>query len=222
MYFESIYVAFSIQSSILHLDRISLHMELTLEDISSSIWQMLASGAADKKDAFQRMNLVSLGNPYPEVRTVILRKVIQDEAVLLCHSDSRSAKVPQIEEYPYVSWQAWHPKRRVQLRLYTRSTVWREGELLEDEWKRIQGTSRLNYSAIRGPGSSIGHAKEGWESYATVEDIEAPISDSWKEHFCVIHSQVEKIDWLKLERGKNARAMFVREEGAWKGEWLIP
>lgn len=182
---------------------------------------MLKRAIHDKKDPLNTMTLTTLGTEYPESRAVILRKFKED--TLICHSDRRTEKVQQIRNNPAISWHGWHPRRRVQLRLSGKAKAHVSGGLFEEEWARIQGSSRLNYSAITIPGTKVESAKEGWNNFGGIEDAQNHlISDAWKSHFCVIETEILKIDWLQLERGKNRRAIFHKVKGQWEGIWVVP
>jgi len=194
-----------------------------LAEVRDHIWQMLGRGAADKKDAFQSLYLSTFDGERPSTRTVILRIFLHENRALVCHSDTRAQKIKEIQAFPQVCWMGWHPKNKVQLRMYGEAEVHLSGSFHESEWEKLSGSSRLNYSSLRPPATPISEAKAGWESYTSYEALqEGEDSEAWKKHFAVIRMPIKEIDYLRLERGKHMRARFRWEENHLEEQWLIP
>jgi len=43
-----------------------------------------------------------------------------------------------------------------------------------------------------------------------------------EEHFVVLASEINTLDWLFLRVEGHRRARFLWEQGCWQGEWIAP
>jgi len=193
----------------------------TLDDVHDTSWRLLERGAVDKRDPAQSPTLVTQGGEFPEGRTVILRRVKRAERMLICHSDVRAKKVDEIRKNPFVSWHVWHPKRRIQLRLYAQAWVHHEDDFCREEWNKVPPSSRLNYSAEVKPGTPVASLADSQEPYTQFEGLSDIDTDSWYPNFCAIRTQILYWEYLHLARGGHVRASFVWEEEEWRGQWLV-
>lgn len=193
----------------------------TLDDFERLIWERLRRAAVDKKDALQVLTLISIKNGRPDPRSVILRKAHAPERQLIFHSDRRASKVDDIKKGPELAIHGWHPGQRMQLRLYGRAELGTSGDLWEEEWNSLAPTSRLNYSSLSSPGTPIGRPSLGWESYASIDEIEER-GGEWKANFAVISFHIEEIEGLILARGNHLRARFGWKTESPSATWLIP
>ncbi|MEL6632904.1 MAG: hypothetical protein AAFQ83_15690 [Bacteroidota bacterium] len=194
----------------------------TLDDVWSQTKEMLTRGVADKKDPFQSLTLATYDGRFPNPRTVILRKFISHPFTLICHSDTRAGKIIDIQSHPEIAWHGWHPRRRVQIRLYGHARVFTKGALWDTEWNRIGLTSRTNYSPIMPPAQEITSYQKGQETYARLKETTEKESEEWKKHFAVIETQIEEVEWLTLHREGHRRARFTKQNDQWEGKWWVP
>ncbi|MEO0960732.1 MAG: pyridoxamine 5'-phosphate oxidase family protein, partial [Pseudomonadota bacterium] len=69
-----------------------------LDAVVEAAWKRLERGAADKRSAFNTLQLATIGpQGWPEQRTVVLRRVETAERRVTFHTDRRSAKAAEIE-----------------------------------------------------------------------------------------------------------------------------
>ncbi|MEL6134208.1 MAG: hypothetical protein AAFR59_12665 [Bacteroidota bacterium] len=194
----------------------------TLDEVWQQIEDILKRGVADKKDPFQSLTLVTYDGKYPNPRTVILRKFNIQPFTLTCHTDTRAGKITDIAQHPEISWHGWHPRRRVQLRLYGQAHVHTHGTLWEEEWNRIGLTSRTNYSPIMPPAQQIDSFQEGQATYAKLAETSQAESEEWKKHFAVVETKINGVEWLTLHRAGHRRARFTLQSQEWEGKWWVP
>ncbi|MEL7174391.1 MAG: pyridoxamine 5'-phosphate oxidase family protein, partial [Pseudomonadota bacterium] len=75
-----------------------------LDAVLDAAWTRLQRGAADKRSAFNTLQIATLGpQGWPEQRTVVLRRVEPSERRVTFHTDRRSAKAAEIESDGRVS-----------------------------------------------------------------------------------------------------------------------
>ena len=166
--------------------------------------------------------LTPCGNSHGICFKEVLRKILPSTHTLICHTDMRAGKIRDIQAHPKVAWHGWHPKKRVQLRLYGEATIDDSGELWAKEWNRIGFTSRTNYSPIMSPASPVSSFEEGTGTYAKVQTSTEAESEHWKAHFAVISTKIYRLEWLLLNREGHRRALFEEKQGEWEGKWLVP
>ncbi len=200
----------------------NLFLKDKLDEVAEQCWQLLGRGGADSKDPFHSPTLITLGRDgFPAARTVILRKTIRPERVLLCHSDWRAQKIAQIQAHDQVLWHGWHPKHRIQLRLRGRATLHRDDALADQEWSRASDSSRLSYSATQPPSTEMNSLAQAQAKHSSYEALETVDTEPWRAHFCVIRSQIEAFDYLLLDRSGHRRAQFRWEQDHWQGSWVV-
>ncbi len=164
----------------------------------------------DRKHPFRLMYLSSLGD-YPETRTVVKRKATSD-FVLTFFTDSRSPKVGQIRKNSKVSALLYHPKKKLQLRLYG------QAELIDEEHGDFnlylqsvkESPSLKDYSTMQAPGVPLPAGPE------------APVLFGDEIHFIAIEVKPEKLDILLLGRDSHARSLYQYKGGEWHQQRLVP
>lgn len=194
----------------------------SLSEVLEQAWQLLGRGGADAKDTFHSPTLITQGENWPEARTVILREVDRQQRLLVCHSDVRASKWAEILTQPRVSWHLWHPRHRIQLRLYAQATLYHQDDVARAAWQDQSESSRLNYSAQIAPGTSVDQLSEAREAHTDYHQLESADTEAWYPHFGVIHTVVEAFDYLLLSREGHRRAHFRWHHDDWQGDWLVP
>ncbi len=179
------------------------------------IWDYLTHelrrGALDSKHPFRYVNLGSIGKGYPEVRTVVLRKVDQ-ELNFYIFTDARTEKVTEIKSDKSVSLHFYHPKKRVQIRIQAKVEIHRNDNLALELWQRIQGDAQKAYNSTLSPGEEISEPEEGWDWPETMES----------SHFAVLRIIPQKIEALQLDGLNHLRIEFRKVVDGWGGTWLVP
>lgn len=187
-------------------------MRFSATDSLVDIWQMLLHelhrGALDPKHPFRYLTVATLGDQFPQVRTVVLRQFTADLEFLV-YTDARSSKVQELFEVPRVSLLFYHPKKQVQVRVQALATVHVEDELAQAHWMRVSEKRKSEYQSELGPGKQIMHPKEGWGS------------SSEHSYFSVLKFSPLCLEVLQLAKEGHLRIQF-NCASEWGGSWLVP
>ena len=181
-------------------------------DSFSAIWQTLLHelhrGALDPKHPFRYLTVATVGEQFPQVRTVVMRQFTAD-LEFLAYTDVRSSKVQELLEVPRVSLLFYHPKKQVQVRVKALATIHVMDELAQEHWKRVPDKRRSEYQSKLDPATRIAAPAAGWES------------SSEHSHFSVLKFSPLALEVLQLSREGHLRAQFDLASG-WEGSWLVP
>ncbi len=196
--------------------------DYSLEDVLITSWKMLAQGVTDAKDPFHTPVLGSTGPDRCSLRTVVLRRVHQEERILICHSDRRSSKVKDIQTNPGVSWLFYHPRQKVQLRLAGQATLHFADELAEQQWAATKLMSRRFYCAPEGPGIPSEKPTSGLPEFLQSRSPTQSESEAGRENFVVIACRTDFLDWLFLSARGHRRAQFFWSDASVTARWVTP
>ncbi|NET33229.1 MAG: hypothetical protein F6K19_14615 [Cyanothece sp. SIO1E1] len=165
---------------------------------------------ADRKHPFRLMYLSTTGE-YPETRTVVKRKATPDFSITF-FTDSRSPKVSQIRANPKSSVLFYHPKKKLQIRLYGQAHLIDEGHGDFDRYLQSvkESPSLKDYTTLHAPGDPLTAGPEA--SVLFGDDI----------HFIAIEVKPEKLDILLLGRENHTRSLYVERKGEWHQQPLVP
>lgn len=169
----------------------------------------LGKGCSKKGHPFRYFTLATVDNSNnPKQRTVVLRKV-QSEVELLFYTDIRSSKIEQLLNNTNVSALFYHPKKLLQLKVEGKAEIVNDTEIIASLWSGIPLKSRKDYTSQHAPGSLINNPDE---------------IDYLNEgnHFCIVRIIPKQIEYLRLKRPNHLRALFRKENGEWKGSFLVP
>ena len=111
----------------------------SLADIWQTLLHELHRGALDPKHPFRYLTVATIGEQFPQVRTVVLRQFTADLEFLV-YTDARSSKVQELLEVPRVSLLFYHPKKEQYFQFYfLQSGVGREiYPLRQRNWVNLQ------------------------------------------------------------------------------------
>jgi len=194
----------------------------TLDSVLSGIWKMLDRGANRYNDPFHWPVLGTTGKEGPRLRCVILREFMESDRMLICHTDSRAAKVREITDADVVSWLFYHPKRKVQLRITGRASLHRDDQLADRQWSAAGITSRLNYCTNESPGTTADHPSPGLPDLLLKKAPSLLDTERGRANFMAIVCRIDAIDWLVLKVSGNRRARFEWNDTGLEANWLIP
>ncbi|MEM6972073.1 MAG: pyridoxamine 5'-phosphate oxidase family protein [Pseudomonadota bacterium] len=184
-----------------------------LDAMIAAAWARLVRGAADKRSAFNIVSLGTLGaQGWPEIRSVVLRRVDQAQRRVIVHTDRRSTKAGEIEADGRVSLLFWDPRARLQLRVWGQAQIFTDDPLVDEEWGRLTGPGQRIYRVPLTPGRMI-------ESPALGDGV---IEGDGRDAFAVVAVTVMRFDWLHLRSGGHRRARFDQAGDGWQGRWLGP
>jgi len=194
----------------------------THESVLDEIWIMLTRGASRFNDPFHWPVLGTTGKAGPNLRTVILRKVIVPERTLVCHTDARAPKVQEIRDAERVSWLFYHPKKMIQLRITGSAALHTDNPLAEDQWAAAKPTSRLNYCAVEPPGTAIDRPCSGLPDFLLKTVPTILQTQRGRKNFMAIACRMDAVDWLILRPTGNRRACFTWDVNGQTSTWLVP
>jgi hypothetical protein len=194
----------------------------TFEGVLKEVWTMLQRGVTHFNDPFHWPVLGTTGKDGSRLRTVILRQIILPERMLVCHTDARANKVKEISDSARVSWLFYHPKRKVQLRISGHATLHAGDHFAEQQWAATKITSRLNYCAVKPPGTPIEKPLSGLPDFLLNKVPTLLESQRGRKNFMVIAGRIDSMDWLILRAFGNLRARFDWDENGLNAKWLIP
>jgi hypothetical protein len=194
----------------------------SLEEALALSWQMLTRGATTAKDPFHTPVLGTVKPTGCSLRTVVLRRVIKEKRMLICHSDLRSEKIHEIEKNPRISWLFYHPQQKVQLRLAGQATLHTHDELANQQWAATTLMSRRCYCAPVGPGTFSAQSTSGLPEFLQDRSPTVAESEAGRKNFVVIACLVDFLDWLYLRARGHRRAQFSWLKDALTANWVTP
>lgn len=188
-----------------------------LDETLVEAWRLLEEGVTDRHSPCHTPSIATLdAEGLPSLRTVVLRAVDPPTRSLRFHTDARSSKVAEIEAQSRVALHAYHPLRKIQLRLTGLASLHREDDVARAAWEASRYFSRLCYGVAPGPGTAIA---EAWD-WQQGEDGSAEAASF--AHFCAVVVQIDTLEWLYLAARGHRRARFDWRTGALSETWLVP
>jgi 3-hydroxyisobutyrate dehydrogenase len=194
----------------------------SLEEILETTWEMLTRGASVAKDPFHTPVLGTVGPDNCNLRTVVLRRVIPDERLLMCHSDLRSGKMRDIQQNSRVSWLFYHPEQKVQLRLVGQATIHTTDRMADQQWAATKLMSRRCYCAPFGPGTLSDKPSTGLPDFLQNRSPAFAESELGRKNFAVISCRSDFLDWLFLRARGHCRAQFSWKDNIVASKWVTP
>ncbi len=187
--------------------------QLSLPELQQRLWQELASACNTRhrrQHPWRSAVLATTGlDGWPNARTVVLRECDAASRSLLLFSDSRAAKVHELQADAKSMLVLWSAALGWQLRVRVRLQASTEGPAVEARWARVmRSPAAQDYLSPLPPGAEQQQAASG---HPTAQP----------HHFAVVQAQVISMDWLALQppdHGGHLRARFD-EQGA---RWLVP
>ncbi len=162
-------------------------------------WANLVRGAVDSKHDWHWPVLATIGRlasdstPWPQVRTVVLRKADPAQRRLEVHSDSRAGKLADMLSSPAVMMHFYDQRSRTQLRIACNATIHQSNDVAQNAWQQLAPSSQTQYLEVN------------------------------QQHFAVIHLNVFEIDWLWLAREGHQRLKFaLQPDQTWSAQILKP
>jgi 3-hydroxyisobutyrate dehydrogenase len=197
-------------------------MELDLDNIISELWKYLEEGAANSRDEFHLGVFGTANHATPNLRTVVLRRVMRKQHLILFHTDSRSAKVEEIKLNPIVFWLFYSKEKKMQLRIKGKAELHFDDELQQEQWESSRLISRKCYLTDSAPGSAVDRPFTGLPEHLNVSTPTPEESEAGKKNFIVVSTEISSIEMLYLKATGHIRVKFTRSGDEYSGEWLIP
>jgi pyridoxamine 5'-phosphate oxidase len=165
-------------------------------------WACMVRGGADKKSAFSSPCVATIaigedGSFISQQRTMILRSADKKTNTLRFYTDSRSAKVLQIQASANTSVLFYAATAHLQIRVQGATQLRMNDALCTQLWNNLPAHGRASYLSLAAPGTAC----------ATLDDCTLE-SDNMPTHFCLMDLQIAEIETLYLHRTGNQRASF--------------
>lgn len=195
------------------------------EELLVKIFAMLIRGTTDRKSPLHTPTVATIGaDGSPNARVVVFRKFLQDERILIFHTDLRSPKIEEIRNEARISWLLYHPNENLQLRISGKAVIHSEANdaLKLQQWQATWNFGRRCYMGAapsrisETPTSGLPDAIA--ESEPTKEESEVGFPN-----FAVISTKISSIDCLELHIKGHRRSLFNwKENGDLNVNWLTP
>jgi hypothetical protein len=192
------------------------------ETILAGCRQMLADGANKAQDPCHTPVLGTVSSNGCSLRTVVLRRIIEQERMLICHTDVRSPKIQDIRRHPQVSWLFYHPQEKVQLRLAGPATLHADDQLADEQWRSSQLMSRRCYRAILAPGTPSDEPTSGLPDFLETRSPTLEESEVGRKNFVAIACRFDFLDWYYLRAKGHRRAQFFWSDNQMSAQWVVP
>lgn len=186
-------------------------------------WQMLSEAARDRRQPMHTVVIGTVAGALAQLRTVVLRRVDIETRKIYFHTDIRSAKIEQIRATGQLTWLAYDPGRRSQIRLSGPTILHHGDDLARNHWAKTMHHSRRCYLLPEGPGRPVSEdatpTDERLSSFAySNEESEAGFSQ-----FVVVETTVDSMEWYYTYNKGNRRALFSYRDGQlFDSSWLTP
>lgn len=196
----------------------------SLSDLEKTCWQQLdqsihAHGSA--ASAFRNMTVATCASRGADARIVVLRDVDVAHKYVWFHTDARTEKVLQLEEFPQAMLLFWNESEQVQFRLTVETRLHTDDYLADEQWKKVHdGSVRLYMSELM-PGSVQDSPYPGFPEHIKDGTITTEDRSSARLNFAAIECRVLCMEYLKLGKQGQTRARFQYEPVS-KMTWLAP
>lgn len=168
----------------------------------------LTRSNVDKRHPFRSMVLATHAE-FPELRTVIKRNFDVHSRVITFYTDRRTPKCEQIQADSKVGLLFYHPKKKIQLRVYGQATILSD-DTTEDHKAVAQATnskSKSDYMTTLTPGSLLNgnHIIYGDEL-----------------HLAVVQILISEMDIVLLSNQGHQRSRYTFQNDLWEEQLLVP
>ena len=136
----------------------------------------LVRAAVDKHSPLRNVCLATLGSDgFPRQRILVLRRYRQEDgARFTFYTDSRSAKMEEVQKHPQGALHFWHPRQRLQIRAVGTMSWENQTERTREHWDALHVWGRKSYATERPPGSAARPASRDRHVIATCDRQATP------------------------------------------------
>jgi 3-hydroxyisobutyrate dehydrogenase len=201
--------------------KISIHsFESSLIELEKDCWQRLVTGAQKSRHPFHTPSVASFAKEGISLRTVVLRKAIEETRELRFHTDIRSPKWEELSLNPTTSALFYDANERIQLRIKGQAVLHVDNEMTAMAWVKTTLSSRRCYLTEFSPSSFADQPTSGLSEAIEKENLSLEESESGYQNFGIVSIHVHSIDWLWLNHAGHRRAFFDYKSG--ELQWMIP
>ena len=188
-------------------------------------WQMVGRGVQDRRSAFHTPVLATQGADGPQARVLVLRAADAAQRGLTFHTDTRSAKLPELASDSRVAVTFYDAARKVQLRLNGVASVHANDALSHQRWAASRHSSLRCYLGAQ-PGAASSTPTSGLPAQVEGREPELHELVIAEPNFAVLQVAVQRLEWLHLHTRGQRRALFSwagdGELGGCTMQWLNP
>lgn len=172
--------------------------------------EYLRSGAAGDNNSFQYLHLSTIDmNGRPRSRTIVLREVRENDDFII-FTDDRTTKVVELKQNPEVHLIGYDHQQLTQLRIHARAEIISDPSERNQLFEQVTDKRIKDYTVDPAPGTRID------------DPSELTYLDDEEHHFCPLRLVPYELEYLELKRPNHLRALFKKQDGRWKGEWIAP
>ena len=187
-------------------------------------WQMLGRGVHDRRSAFHTPVLATQSAQGPQARVLVLRACDPQLRQLTFHTDTRSAKMQELQIDARVALTFYDAARKTQVRINGSASVHAGDSISHQRWAN-SGPSSLRCFMGAQPGGVSLVPTSGLP--ANVEGRVPDVAELQvaEPRFAVLQVWVQQLEWLQLHTSGQRRAMFTwaeAEERDCRMQWLNP
>ena len=171
------------------------------------------SGVTNNKSSYHSPTLGTTRNNKTFLRTLILRKVDIKKKTFLFYTDNRSKKFNHICYNKQVTIHVYDIKKNIQIQCYGKAMIIKNNKQAKGIWNSLSEQSKSLYMSKIAPGKVINFINNDGK----LVDKETSFLN-----FGLIKIVINKIEYLKLKRGNNMRAMFSYKGSKCNIKLLVP
>ena len=197
--------------------------ELSLSHVERNCWDLLHIGCMKGKEPFHTFVLATNSGLGVDLRTVVLRKVDEDERLIFFHTDIRAAKVEQLEKTEESAILFYDPAKRIQLRIKAKATFHTTDQIADKLWAETRLSARKYYLSEKPPGAQLNNCYDSLPTHLHGFDPEKEESELGRLNFLVVSLKITQMDWLFLCSQGHKRAKIDYEDNDFKSSsWINP
>ncbi len=194
-----------------------------LTGIEAFCWQIIFEAASNRKIAMHQPVIATAVEGRAHMRTVVLRRADIDRKAVYFHTEYRSLKLQDIIENSQLSWLFYDQNISTQIRLSGPTVIHHKDELATEHWEKTGHHSRRSYLQSLPPSTIIDKPATGLDNQLATFEYTIEETEKGFDHFTVIETQTNWMEWFFVHHEGNRRARFTYENGQLKtAEWLIP
>ena len=171
-------------------------------------WQMIGRGVQDRRSAFHTPVLSSNSPDGPQARVLVLRAADAPGRTLIFHTDTRSAKLPELAADPRVALTFYDAARKAQVRINGTATAHANNALSQQRWAASRPSSLRCYLGAQ-PSAASSLPTSGLPAHVEGREPELAELAIAEPHFAVLTVDVLQLEWLHLHTRGQRRARFT-------------
>lgn len=182
-------------------------------DIYSNQWEQLKLAVKDPKHNYHLFALSTIDTNSPNIRTVVLRNVNENEHFISFHTDIRSPKFTQITKNPNVSGLFYDIQSRTQIRMIGTASVCDDEKILRSLWDKLSKDSKECYMGEVAPSDPL-------SGKTIINKIKESKPDDGYNNFTRVTIYVSKMEVLLLHHLGHRRIEFKIDGNKLTHRWL--